>query len=94
MTSIHWSLISEEEASATHLMMQVVSFAETIRLVPRAVEAGASVETLNEALHEFALRGIARHVQPVRLPPTPAEVARVSDSVIAALQDSPLPLAE
>ncbi|HEY5784981.1 MAG TPA: hypothetical protein VIT65_09400 [Microlunatus sp.] len=94
MTSIHWRLISEEAASATHLMMQVVSFAETIRLVPRAAEAGASVETLNEALHQLALRGIARHVQPVTLPPTPSDVARVSDGVIAALQDSPLPQAE
>ena len=77
-----------------HLMMQVVSFAETIRLVPRSAAAGTSVETLNEALHELSLRGVARHVQPVSLPPSPADVARVSAGVIAALEDSPLPQAE
>ncbi len=77
-----------------HLMMQVVSFAETVRLVPRAAEAGAPVETLNEALHELSLRGIARNVQPVSLPPTPADVARVSGGIIEALEDSPLPEAE
>lgn len=77
-----------------HLMMQVISFAETVRLIPRAAEAGASVETFNAALSELSRRGVARHVRRVSLPPTPSDVARASSGVIAALRDSPLPQVE
>ena len=82
------------EANAIHMMMRVVGFAETIRLIPRAQEAGASVETFNEALSGLARLGVARHIRPLDVPATPAMLERASGAILSALENSPVPEAE
>ena len=91
---VEWQLISDEEASAAQLMMQVVAYAETVRLVARAREAGTSVDTLNDAMRKLGQLGVGRQVRPVEVPPTPSDVSRASQALITALEDSPLPQIE
>lgn len=92
--AIQWQMISDEEASATHLMMQVVAYAETVGLVVRSHEAGTSVDRLNDSLRELAKVGVARNVRPAEMPPVPADVAQTSRKILAALEESPLPQIE
>ena len=48
-------LITGEEAIATHLILRVVAFAETMRIIPQTDEPGTDLETFDEAV-----RGLAR----------------------------------
>jgi hypothetical protein len=84
-------LISDEEAAAMHLMMQVVSFAELVRIVPRALEAGTTLDRFNDAMIGLAKLGVARHLALGATEHEPSEVARASRAILDALDGSPLP---
>ncbi|MDQ2782525.1 hypothetical protein [Lapillicoccus sp.] len=87
-------LDDSDSAEATHLMMRVVGFAETVLLIPRAGEAGADVETFNTALTGLARIGVARSVAPLSDPTDAASLARASRRVLGALEESPVPQVE
>lgn len=88
------SPVTRGEAAAMHLMMRVVSFAEMIRVIPRTVEAGASIDVFNRALDGLADLGIARQLRELSTHATPSHVAEASSAILEALEESPLPAQE
>jgi transcriptional regulator with XRE-family HTH domain len=82
------------EGHAIYLMTRVVGFAEAIRLVPQAQEAGFSIGTFNEALAGFARLGVGRHIRPLADPTDASTLAATSEALLVAVEESPMPDAE
>lgn len=91
-------LHTEEEASAVHLLLRVVSYARIIGAVPQeSDEAGADNKTFTDAVEGLARLGIAQHANHLRprdRTVTAAEVSHIAAAVLAAIDGSPLPTAE
>lgn len=89
------TLITPAEAAAAHLMLRVTAFAETIRLLPPASEAGTDPATFEAALESLARAGVARHLSAIERGPLTAErMAELAGAALAAIEESPMPDAE
>ena len=92
-TSSH--LLTGEEAMATHLILRVVAFAETMRIIPRTEEPGTDLEMFDEAVRGLARLGVAQHINRISGRDRSAQqLARVATAVLSAIDDSPIPQAE
>jgi transcriptional regulator with XRE-family HTH domain len=87
-------LLEHSEGHAIYLMTRVVGFAEAIRLVPQAQEAGFSIATFNEALAGFARWGVGRHIRPLSDPTDASTLGATSEALLLAVEESPMPEAE
>jgi hypothetical protein len=85
--------VSVSTAHTLYLMMRVITYAETIRLIPSG-EGGASVEAFKHAHTELIRLGVARHVEQVNSTATVAEFEGAAAAIVAALEESPVPEAE
>ena len=84
------ALLTEEQALTARLMMKVVFYAETVRLVPASTEAGIDLDDFDRALQALATHGLVRQERVTSRLTDLERTARRAASWIAAL-DSALP---
>lgn len=82
----------ERGIAAAELMLRVVSYAETIGVVPRSVGDGTDLQAFTDAVEALGALGVARHVR--RPDATASGAASQAAAVLAAIEQSPLPAAE
>jgi hypothetical protein len=85
--------VSVGTAHVLYLMMRVITYAETVRLIPPG-EGGVSVEAFRHAHAELVRLGVARHIEQVGPSASTEHFERTAGAIVAALEESPLPQAE
>jgi len=88
-------LMIGEEAMATHLILRVVAFAETLRIIPQTDLPGGNLEMFDDAVRGLARLGVAQHINRTSgRDRSGQQMARVATAVLSAIEDSPIPQAE
>lgn len=84
----------DDQANATHQMLRVVAFAETVRAIPPLNGAGTDLETFEDALRGLARLGVAQHLSRVPISRSAADLERLATAALDAIDGSPIPSAE
>lgn len=88
-------LITAQEADAAHQMLRVVSFAETVRVVPPSEESGVDLPTFRRAITGLARLGVAEHISRIAVSSTSAaDIERFATAILSAIEECPLPQME
>lgn len=84
-------MLTEDQASAARRMMRVVSYAETVDLVPTSTKPGIDLEDFEAAMTALAEQGIGRRFPPTR---EPANLRRIAEAALSSIEESPAPSVE
>lgn len=80
-------MAASDLAVAARRMMRVVSYAETVQLVPPSREAGINRDDFDAAMAALGRHQLARHVTST----SASEIDKAAEAALAAIEESPVP---